>query len=183
MKRLFAACAALLLLTACGQTTDEPPIAETNPDQIVEEQTPAEPEVEEIPMEINPDLPACEDGVSPEGEQAVYEVVLVEGLIEDSVGYTIEKPVFKDLNGADNINAFYETIVLSVENFCKSQIYDTAMNKSTVASAYGTVDFATIYEDYIEIQYRFKAEYGDDTVDENVRNDRFDLETGEKIEQ
>ena len=191
MKRIFAALAVFLLLTGCGgpkmaETTDvivmeEPQAAAPAPE--AEQPAEEEPAVEQLPIEINPDVPMCEDGVEPDGEEADYEIEVVEDLVEDTVAYNLEKPVFQGLNGADKINSFYAEIILNLENFSKSQIFNEAMEKSCIADAYGNLDFARILDGELQVQYRFRAEFSDDTERENVRNDFFDIETGEPIEK
>ena len=193
MKEKFAALlAVLLLLTGCGQKTQMSDVAVLEEPEAVEEEAPAaeepDPAPEEKPAELpveepDPEIPACEDGVAPEWDEAQFELTVVEDLIEDAVAYKLDQPTFTGLNGADKINSFYADIILNLENFCKSQIFNEAMEKSCIADAYGILDFARIIDGELQVQYRFRAEFSDETERENVRIDYFDVETGDRIEK
>ena len=174
MKRtisMILAIVSVLTLAACSKAPVEEPLAEQ---EIVIEQPTDEPSVE-------PD-PAPEQPVAPEGESATYTVMIVEGLVEDAIGYSFEIPVF-EYPGYDVIEQFYSSLVESMESFTREVVYTNAMERGCVVSVYGTVKSATIMDNILSVTYEYICDYSDaeaPTIESRI--DRFDVETGALVE-
>lgn len=171
-KKAAAVLAVLLLLTACSAQKKPEPQPQPQPEPVV--QPAPEPEVEEIPVTVNPE---------PEGEAVQPEIKTEEGLIEDTVGYVCEYPVFSGFDGAQTVNGFYKELTDGLIAHSKETVYNTASEKSCVASAYATVERASEADGVLSVDFKFRVEYSDGTVDEKTRTDRFQMTTGERIQE
>lgn len=188
MKKLLIAVLALLMLTACSkeQEAAAPPVEEPEVvhTPVEEEKIPEEPETApvEIPTEIV-DPESAEPAEEPEDSAPFqWEITHVEGLVEDTVAYDLELPVFSDADGADQINDFYEKVIDQLVTHTKENVYLAVMEKHTMANVYGTMLNLSWEEDWVEVEYEYRLEFLDDSApDFFTRTDRFDLQTGERI--
>ncbi len=171
-KKVAAILAVFLLLTACSAQKKPEPQTEPEQEQVTE-QAP-EQEVDEVPMEINPEQT---------GDEMLPELKTEEGLIEDTVGYVFQYPVFSEFDGAEAINGVYKQLTDGLVAYAKETIYSTASKKNCIASAYSTVEHASENDGVLEVEFKFWVEYSDGTTDENTRTDRFDMTTGELIQE
>ena len=113
MKRIaiFAALAALLLLTACQKTPAADPVAPPVTDtQTTQTDTAPEPgdeeEIEEIPTQVVPSTDSASP-LEPVPAEITATGNTVEEGIEDSVGYSYVLPVFSGFDGAQAVTDFY----------------------------------------------------------------------------
>ena len=177
MKRLFLIFAMLFLLTACAK--EELPV-------VTEEVLPAPVETEtvETPVEENPiEVVVPEETVIEAGGEAVsYTSATVEGLVEDTVGYTFEVPTF-DVEGAAAIYTYYHELAAHLEGYTKETVYTEAASRACIASVYGYVTDAVLEGDALTVTYVFECDYSDTEESvENVRTDSFCAASGEKVE-
>ena len=170
-KKIAAILAVLLLLTACS--TQKKPEPQPEPEQEVVTEPAKEPEVEEVPVEVT----------TVQGNPVTPERQTAEGLIEDAIGYILEYPVFSEFDGAETVNGFYTELVKSLEAYAKETVYSTASEKGCVANVYSSMENASENDGILQVTYKFWVEYSDNTTDEKVRTDRFDMATGERIQE
>ena len=150
---VFLPCVALTLalLTGCGQA-QAPAAADNQSETQTETQTtPTQPE--ETAPEESQEQEVVEmetDIVSGQTlEAAPAELVCTsnpqDGLVEDAVGYSFDLPVFSGLDCAETINRFYEELLPELTLYAQETVYNTAMERHTVASVFGsyTVDGQT----------------------------------------
>ena len=181
MKRLILIFSLILLLTACGKQEELPIV----PEEVTPAPAPAETAdvpAAEVPMEIViPELPE-ETVIETNGEPVSYTSAAVEGLVEDTVGYTFEVPTF-DVPGAEAIRTYYEELAAHLEGYTKETVYTEAASRACIASVYGYVTEATLDGDVLTVTYVFECDYSDtEESTENVRTDAFSAATGEKAE-
>ena len=108
MRNKFTPCLilALALLAGCAQETPSAPetpatsVEETTVPETAPETSETLPEVDEIPIEINPDASPLE----PVPAELSCADQTVEGLVEDTVGYTFALPVFSGTDGGDRLS-------------------------------------------------------------------------------
>jgi len=191
MKKLCIVLLALLMLTACGrQEAAQPPVAPPDPEPVTAEvpEEPAEPEPvpEEEPVEIPTQIVEPQEPSPEEIPEEIYplewEAVHVEGLIEDTVAYDLEQPVFAGTDGAETISGFYTDLVTQLESHTREQVYPAVMEQHTGANVYGKVSHMKWNDQWVEVLYLYRVEYLNDTpAEEFTRVDRFDLTTGEWI--
>lgn len=183
MRFKFAPCLvlALALLAGCTQTppaTPETPVASedtTQSDPVVE--TPEEtPEVDELPIEINPASP-----LEPIPAGLTYDDNTVEGLVEDSVGYAYTLPVFSGTDGSEAMTQFYTDLLPELETYAKETVYLEAMDRHTVVSVFGSYTVDGVQDGALLVSYEVRAEYGEGDPVTSSRTDRFDLTTGEHL--
>jgi len=186
LKKLLAAILAVLCLAGCAAEKTEPPVVE---EEVVSEkpetkeetpEAPELPEVEEVPMEQKEDpaeKPEPEQEVLPESVE--YTATPVEGLIEDTIGYVLDCPVFSEFPAAETINRYYADLTEYLEKFTKETIYENAIQKQVTANVYGTVDSVELSREELKIVYAYRVEYSDKQTDENTRTDYFNIQTGE----
>ena len=187
MKKFLIALLAILMLTACGKQ-DEPAAAPPMPEEVVqtpvEEAPVVEPEQEPIEMPVQveePQEPSPEE--IPEDDSAlIHEIIHVEDLIEDTVAYNLEQPVFSDFAGAEQVNTFYEVLVQQLAEHTKENVYPAVMEQHTMANVCGVVEYLHWDADQVQVTYQYQVEYLNDTpADTFSRTDCFDLKTGEII--
>lgn len=180
MKKLFALIFALLMLTACSKEPSAPEVVQPPVEQTVTEQ-PQEGTVPEVQPEIIlPDAP--EQTVIASPEAVSYTSELVEGLVEDAIGYSFEIPVF-DLSCNDAIRPHYEQLVSSMISFTTEVVYTNAMERGCVVSVYGYVSEATVIDNVLAVTYVYECDYSDaEESTEETRIDRFDLLSGQIME-
>lgn len=177
MKKLVAAVLALLLATGCGAREEEQHTTQITPDvQPVVEETGQETGQQEnstpveIPVEITK-LP---------GEVA-YEIELLEGLVGDAVGYSLEIPTFSDVNGNEVIHKFYVDMVNDLVSYTQGTVHDTCLDRHCMANVYGRVGNAWEEDGLLTVEYSYEVQYSDqEEPNTNTRTDVFDVETGEK---
>lgn len=186
---VFLPCVALTLalLTGCGQA-QAPAAADNQSETQTETQTtPTQPE--ETAPEENQKQEVVDmetDVVSGQTlEAAPAELVCTsnpqDGLVEDAVGYSYDLPVFSGLDCAEAVNRFYEELLPELTLYAQETVYNTAMERHTVASVFGsyTVDGQT--EGQLVVSYQVSAQYGEEEPVISSRTDYFDLESGEHL--
>lgn len=174
MKRLFLMIFALLLLTACGKE-ELPPVADVQTSEVIIEE--AAPVVEEVPIVVD-ELP--EETVFTAPETVAYTSENLEGLVEDTVGYTFEIPTFA-VDGAEQIRAYYEALAEHLEGYTKETVYQKAVERSCIVSVYGYVASASVEGETLSVDYVFQCDFSDsEENEENLRTDSFNIHTGEK---
>jgi len=183
MKRLFTIIFALLLLTACGKPEEVPAVTEEEPEVIVtEEVTATEPTVVIEPEIVVPEIAEETVQADGSGQPVTYTATMVEGLVEDTIGYSFEIPIF-DYPCAETIRRHYDQLAVSMEAFTKEVVYANAMERTCIASVYGYVTSATVVDDVLSVTYVFECDYSDtEEATEESRIDRFDLTTGQLLE-
>lgn len=193
MKRLIAIIFAILMLTACAseQTQDSPSDQKKTDKAVRDEQVVAEPEQAEEPevpeQPAQPVVPVQPENIMEESEEAVegepmpYTVEIVDGLVEDTVGYTLELPVF-DCPGYDIMRIAFETYVQQMEQAAAGAIYTNAMLRGCIASVYGEVISATVDGDALTVIYSYRTEYSDmaEPVEQRTLL-RFDIQSGKLV--
>ena len=185
MKRIFAALLALLCLAGC--TAKEPEVPVIEEESVVIEQKTEEttekterPEAEEVPIKEKTE-PAQETEAEKDElpEIPEYKITPVEGLIEDTIGYVLNCPVFADFPAAESVNQYYTELAAYLEKFTRETIYENAIQKQVTANVYGTVDSVELSGEELKIVYAYRVEYSDKQTDENTRTDYFNIQTGE----
>lgn len=178
MKRLIFIFSLILLLTACGKTEEVPAVPEVTEEvEIVEEVTATEPTVE-VETVVVPEETVIETG----GEPVSYTSETVEGLVEDTVGYIFEVPVFT-VEGADDIRTYYEDLTAHLVRYTKETVYTEAASRACIASVYGSVTDAVLEDDVLTVTYAYECDFSDTEESvENVRTDSFLAASGEKVE-
>ena len=176
MKRLFAMIFAILLLAGCAADPAEPVEQTTAETEAVTEeateQTTQELTEEEVTAPAETDAPPA----------APHTIEIVEGLVEDTVGYSFEIPVF-EYAGNETIRRHYDELVSSMIGFTTEVVYSNAMERGCIVSVYGTVKEATVIDDVLTVSYLYICDYSDsDEPTEESRVDRFDITTGEIVE-
>ena len=173
MKRLYLIIFALLLLTACGK--QEPPLPVERIEPLPVETAPA---VEEVPITVED---AAEQTVISSPEIVAYTAETLEGLVEDTVGYTFEIPTF-DVEGADAIRTYYQELAEHLEGYTKETVYTQAAERGCIVSVYGYVASASVEGETLSVDYVFQCDFSDtDESTENLRTDSFNVVTGEKL--
>ena len=179
MKRLILIFSLILLLTACGK--EELPIVS---EEVLPVPAPTEEVTEPVPpVEVETTVIAPEETVIESGGSIVhYTSEMLEGLVEDTVGYTFEVPTF-DVAGAEAIRTYYHELAAHLESYTKETVYTEAASRACIASVYGYVTEATLDGDVLTVTYVYECDYSDTEESvENVRTDAFSAATGEKLE-
>lgn len=175
MKRLFLIIFAILMLTACGKKADPAPESPQDPEVQEEVTVPAEP-ADEPEEETEEELPA------EEGEPVAYTCQLLEGLVEDTVGYTFEIPAF-EIPGAETVQQYYQALAEHLEGYTKEEVYAEAAERACVVSVFGRVTEAVSDGETLTVTYVFECDFSDsETPEETARTDSFDVTTGDIIE-
>lgn len=161
MKKIMAALAALMLLTACSaeKTPVEQPVQPQNP--VVKE-----------PVTVTP------EAVPEEPDELQYTTQRLEGLVEDTVAYIYDYPQFDQ----PEINQFYTDLMTTLEEYAKSTVYTTAIDRHTIADVTGSFDVIQP-ENTVCVTYTVTVEFGDGETESFDRTDTFDLVTGQLMEE
>lgn len=176
MKRLIFIFSFILLLTACG-TPEEIPAAPEEV-EVVEEVTATEPTVEVETVIVDSDAPV-QTVVSHGGEPVSFTTEVLEGLVEDTIGYTFEVPAFA-VEGSEDIRAYYDELAAHLESYTKETVYTEAASRACIASVYGYVTDAVLDGDVLTVTYVYECDFSDTEESvENVRTDSFSATTGE----
>ena len=189
MKKLLIVLLAMLMLTGCGkqEAPVQPPVEEPEVihTPVEEEQIVAQPEQDveqtpEEPRDWTPEQPSQDEGVA---DTFGYGTEKLEGLIEDTIGYTISYPQFEmhGYDGKEQINAFYEALALSLEQHTKENVYPQVMERHCIANVFGEVT-AVDHEKEPElvVSYEYRVEFSDSEEPAVfIRTDYFDMNTGE----
>ena len=175
MKRLFAFIFAMIFLCGC-QTEPPVEIPEEKPaaEAPVVEETPAEPV--EIPVEtVEPEKYYTEMNLD-----APYETLTSEGLVEDSVGYIYEYPVFSEIAGAEKINTYYTELMDFLADYAKEVVYPQCADRYTIANVNGTFEIDAADEGLqLAIVYTVTVQFADaDEPESFSRTDVFHPDTG-----
>ncbi len=159
MKKIMAALAALMLLTACGaeKTPAEPAVVPETP--VVEE-----------PVTVTPEV------VPEETDELQYTTQRLEGLVEDTVAYIYDYPQFDQ----PEINQFYTDLMTSLEEYAKGTVYTTAIERHTIADVSGSFDLTQTDETFT-VTYTVAVEFGDGETESFDRTDTFDRISGQRI--
>lgn len=169
MKRLFAVILMILMLTACAAEKPAPE-QEKLPEEV---EVTEEAVQEETAEETLPEEPA--------EEEMPYESLMVDGVVEDTIGFGFEIPAF-DCPGSEAIGEYFDGFVQNMENFIRDVVYENAMSRSCIVSVYGTVDSATVEDNILTVTYSYECQYSDaqePEVETTVL--RFDLQTGDVV--
>lgn len=191
MKRIaiFAALAALLLLTACQKTPAADPVAPPVTDtQTTQTDTAPEPgddqEVEEIPTQVVPSTDSASPSVSPlepvPAEITATDNTVEEG-IEDSVGYSYVLPVFSGFDGAQAVTDFYNALLPEMDAYARETVYETAQARHCVASVLGSYSLDGVRDNQLRVTYTVTADYAEGEDATSTRTDAFDMTTGEHL--
>lgn len=175
MKKLLAALAAILVLSACSAKEPAPAPAPAEPEVSapVAEAAPEEKPVTELPIEIAPQEPAADPA-----EPVEYTAIISEGLSGDAVGYSFVQPEF----GQSEIDAFYAQLVEQMESHASTTVHDNCLERHCLANVSGCITEATRKDGILTVTYTYTVEYSDtEEPAVNTRTDRFDLETGERL--
>lgn len=187
MKRIaiFAALAALLLLTACQKTPAADPVAPPVTDtQTTQTDTAPDPgddqEIEEIPTEIVPSTDSASPlEPVPAGITATDNTV--EEGIEDSVGYSYVLPVFSGFDGAQAVTDFYNALLTEMDAYARETVYETAQARHCVASVFGSYTLDGVRDNQLRVTYTVTADYAEGEDVTSTRTDAFDMTTGEHL--
>ena len=185
MKRIaiFAALAALLLLSACEKAPAEP-AAPPVPDSQTTTDTAPDPgddqEIEEIPTEI---VPSTDDAAPLEPVPAEISATdnTVEEGIEDSVGYSYALPVFAGFDGAQAVTDFYNALLPEMDAYARETVYDTAQERHCVGSVFGSYRLDGVRDNQLLVNYTVTVEYSEGEGSTSTRTDSFDMTTGEHL--
>jgi len=178
MKRSLAIIFVILMLTACAA---EKPAheREERPEEVeVTEEVVQEEAVEEVPAEESSEEPEVEIAE----EEVPYESLMVDGVVEDAVGFGFEIPQF-DCPGSEAIDEYFDGFVRDMENFTRDVVYENAMSRSCIASVNGAVDSVTMEGGVLCVVYSYECQYSDAQEPEvEITVLRFDIQTGEVVE-
>ena len=157
MKKIIAALAALLLLTACGA-----------------EKTPVE-------QPVVPETPVVEEPVTPEvvpeeTDELQYTTQRLEGLVEDTAAYIYDYPRFDHAE----IDGFYTELMTSLEEYAKGTVYTAAIERHTIADVTGTFTVEQTAET-VSVTYTVAVDFADGQSDSFDRTDTFDAVSGVRI--
>ena len=191
MKRIaiFAALAALLLLTACQKTPAADPVAPPVTDtQTTQTDTAPEPgdeeEIEEIPTQVVPSTDSASPSASPlepvPAEISATDNTVEEG-IEDSVGYSYVLPVFSGFDGAQAVTDFYAALLTEMDAYARETVYETAQARHCVASVLGSYSLDGVRDNQLRVTYTVTADYAEGEDATSTRTDAFDMTTGEHL--
>ena len=191
MKRIaiFAALAALLLLTACQKTPAAEPVAPPVTDtQTTQTDTAPEPsdeeEIEEIPTQVVPPTDSASPSASPlepvPAEITATDNTVEEG-IEDSVGYSYVLPVFSGFDGAQAVTDFYNALLTEMDAYARETVYETAQARHCVASVLGSYSLDGVRDNQLRVTYTVTADYAEGEDATSTRTDAFDMTTGEHL--
>ena len=177
MKRLILIFSFVLLLTSCGKTEELPVVSE--------EVLPFPAPTEEVtpPVEVETTVVVPKETVIADGGNIVhYTSEMVEGLVEDTVGYTFEIPTF-DAEGAEAIRTYYENLAAHLEGYTKETVYAEAASRGCIVSVYGYVTDAVLDGDVLTVSYTYECDFSDtEESTENIRTDSFSAASGEIID-
>lgn len=191
MKRIaiFAALAALLLLTACQKTPAADPVAPPVTDtQTTQTDTAPDPgdeeEIEEIPTQVVPSTDSASPSASPlepvPAEVTATDNTVEEG-IEDSVGYSYVLPVFSGFDGAQAVTDFYNALLTEMDAYARETVYETAQARHCVASVLGSYSLDGVRDNQLRVTYTVTADYAEGEDATSTRTDAFDMTTGEHL--
>ena len=181
MKKWMLILLALLLLTGCGAKkteTQEPveksPVQETQTPETPEETT--KPEAVEIPVTINGE----DKSYTEMNLDVAYETRTEDGLVEDTVGYVLEYPVFSGIDGAETINQYYQELMEYLTDYAASTVYSEAAERHTVADVTGSFEIAAADEGLqLGVTYKVAVKFADSDQEESFdRTDVFQPDTG-----
>ena len=178
MKKLLAIILMMLTLTGCSfvmmsknKPHDPEDMLKPDPELTAES---AEEEIVVVPVE-EPEAELVE-------EEMPYESFMVDGVVEDTIGFGFEIPEF-DCPGSEKIGEFFEWFVMNMEEYTKDVVYENAMSRSCIASVYGTVDSATATGDLLQVTYSYACQYSDSEEPEVETTVMcFDMITGDLVE-
>ena len=187
MKRIaiFAALAALLLLTACQKAPAAdlvtPPLTDTQTTQTDTAPEPGdEEEIEEIPTQVVPSTDSASPLEPVPAEITATDNTVEEG-IEDSVGYSYVLPVFSGFDGAQAVTDFYNALLAEMDAYARETVYETAQARHCVASVLGSYSLDGVRDNQLRVTYTVTADYAEGEDATSTRTDAFDLTTGEHL--
>ena len=85
----------------------------------------------------------------------------VEGLVEDTVGYTFALAVFSGTDGSEAMTQFYTDLLPEMETYAKETVYLEAMDRHTVVSVFGSYTVDGVQDGALLVSYEVRAEYGE----------------------
>ena len=188
MKKCIAALLAVLCLAGCSAKEEKTDMVGVTVVTQQEEVSPAPKLPEELPEkeivveEVPVEVPQEETPVN--GEPMEYESLMVDGLVEDAIGFGFEIPVFADMDGAEQINAFYEELVDQLTAYTRQTVYEAVQEQATMANVFGEVTFAERQGDLLAVGYAFHVQLaGEEELKTSQRTDYFDMTTGEVVKE
>lgn len=176
MKKVIFAILALLLVSGCG-TREEPNTIQIQPDpQPVVEEPVEETENSEdsTTVEITVEITSLP-------EEVPFELILLDGLVGDAVGYSLEIPTFSDVEAGEVIHNFYVEMVEDLKSYTEDTVHAACLERHCMANVFGRVVSATMDEGLLSVEYSYEVSYSDaDEPTVSTRTDVFDMTTGEK---
>lgn len=186
MKKLLITALALCLLCGCAKNS-EVPVNQSEPEVPSPAVTQPETVPDEKPVEMETEIvePSPDENEIPSDDVPLeWQILEVDGLIEDTVAFGMEKPIFSGVDGAEVINSFYEALLAQLENHTRETVYPAVLDKHTGANVNGILDAISYSHQWVEVTYTYAVEYLDGSEPESfTRTDRFDLTTGELLEE
>lgn len=181
MKKWMLIFLSLLLLAGCGAKEPEAqtPVEEIPAQMEPETETPEEPQEQqtvEIPTTIN----ESEKSYTKMDLNVEYNTQIVEGLVEDTVGYALNCPEFTGIGGAETINQYYQEMMDYLIQYVQTNVYNEAADRHTVANVSGS--FAIVAADeglQLGVTYTVTVDFADSEELESFdRTDVFQPDTG-----
>ena len=177
MKKLLAIMLMMLTLAGCSFVV-KPKNKPYDPKDGMQPEP--EPVVQEAEEEIEPEIEEPKAEITE--EEMPYESLMVDGVVEDTIGYGFEIPQF-DCPGSEKIGEFFDRFVMNMEDYTKDVVYENAMSRSCIASVDGTVDSAAVAGDLLRVTYSYACRYSDSEEPEVETTVMcFDMTTGDLVE-
>ena len=186
MKKLLAALLAVLCLAGCS-AKDKPVEPAEPPAEVQVEETPVEQKpVEEEPTAEEPPQEELTEA-APEGaiDTYAYAEILVDGLVDDTIGYSMVKPEFAGFDAAETVNAFYTKLLTQLETYTKETVHSDCLDRHCMANAFGTVlSHELVNSVELKVVYEYRVEFSDNGEEKvSVRTDVFNVQTGAWVER
>ena len=181
MKKSLAAVLAVLCLAGCSakeKPAEVPGETVMNPVETVETPVVEEIPVEEIIVEA-PQEELVEEVPADSMDTVDYSADKLEGLVGDTIGYSIAVPKFEGFEAAQTVTEFYEKIGANLVEYTKNTVNEECLELGLMASVFGEITQTALVEDGLEIHYEFRVEFSNGDVKTNGRTDTFHLQTGE----
>lgn len=181
MKQFLAAILAILLLSGCvadTTVTKEPePVKEAEP---VTQQQPVEEQPAEMQNQQAVVVEKTENSFTNMNLEYGCETVSVEGLVEDTVGYVYQYPVFSEIAGAQTINTYYEDMMEFLESYARETVYPQTLERHTIADVTGSYEIVAADDGLqLGITYTVCVQFADSQEPESFdRTDVFHPDTG-----
>lgn len=183
MKKIAALLLSLLLLVGCGAKDTQPPVEQPQePEQTV--QQPVSPEKPVTPPAETVEIPVetVDDSLNTYTDMNLnytVETRTEEGLVEDTVGYIFEYPVFGVFPAAEKVNTYYEELQNFLISYARETVYPLAAEEHTIANVYGKYEVIAADEGLqLGIRYTVSVEFANGDEQSFDRTDIFHPDTG-----